>query len=135
MIISTTASTSAIARAFDTMLNEGRWNERFLAFFAPGTTPPSNIDTGVLLFWPTSASSSYNADSIRLLARHVLLIARKYVHRPTPPINNGMEMGRRIEEAAAFHGIRLPSPNPPRALVVYIHDVVPAPIAASPSVS
>ena len=48
-----------------------------------------------------------------MLARQVLLIARKYVQRPTPPINNGMEMGRRRVEADSFHAIRLPSPNPP----------------------
>ena len=70
-----------------------------------------------------------------MLARQVLLIARKYVQRPTPPINNGMEMGRIMAEAFSFHGIRLPSPNPPSARVVYVHDAVPAPIAIRPRVS
>ena len=70
-----------------------------------------------------------------MLARQVLLIARKYVQTPTPPIDNGIEMGRRRAEADAFHGIRLPSPNPPSALFVYIHDAVPALIVISPSVS
>src|SRR2546425_13345573 len=47
-------------------------------------------------------------------------------------ISSGMEIGRRIAEADASHGIRLPSPNPPTARVVYVHDAVPAPIATSP---
>src|SRR6266851_9405964 len=46
-----------------------------------------------------------------------------------------MEMGRRIAEADASHGIRLPSPNPPSARVVYVHAAVPVAIAASPRVS
>ena len=44
-------------------------------------------------------------------------------------------MGRRIAEADASHGIRLPSPNPPSARVVYVHAAVPVAIAASPRVS
>jgi hypothetical protein len=43
-----------------------------------------------------------------------------------------MEMGRRIADADAFHGIRLPSPAPPSALAVYVHDAAPTTIAARP---
>src|SRR5712664_1414957 len=46
-----------------------------------------------------------------------------------------MEMVRRIAEADASYGIRLPSPNPPSARVVYVHAAVPAPIATSPRAS
>src|SRR5713101_705648 len=46
-----------------------------------------------------------------------------------------MEMGRKTADADAFHGTRLPNPNPPSARVVYVHAVAPAPIAASPRAS